>query len=242
MEFENIILEREDRVAVMTLNRPKSLNAFNAALLADIEAALEHVESDDSIRALVITGGEKVFAAGADIKEITCLNTPADAHAFIRKSNRCFNRLAGVEMPVIAAISGFAFGGGCELALGCDWRIASETAQFALPEINLGLMPGAGGTQRLPRLIGMGRALERSPAAGSGMNLSRKILATYCQEQLVFNRLPRESASTPCRLGGAEHRSGGHRLFHHPPEHQFLLKSWPRSKSDRRLSPALNCL
>ena len=138
MEFENIILEREDRVAVMTLNRPKSLNAFNAALLADIEAALEHVESDDSIRALVITGGEKVFAAGADIKEITCLNTPADAHAFIRKSNRCFNRLAGVEMPVIAAISGFAFGGGCELALGCDWRIASETAQFALPEINLG--------------------------------------------------------------------------------------------------------
>lgn len=160
MEFENIILNKSDHIAVITLNRPKNLNAISAKLLADIEASLDDVESDEAVRALVLTGGEKVFAAGADIKEVSCLNTPADAHLFVRKIHRCFSRLEDMEIPVIAAVSGFAFGGGCELALACDWRIASQTAQFALPEINLGLMPGAGGTQRLPRLIGMGRAFE----------------------------------------------------------------------------------
>jgi enoyl-CoA hydratase len=160
MEFENIIFEKVDSTAVITLNRPKNLNAISTKLLADVEAALHHVESDETIRVLVITGGEKVFAAGADVKEITTLNTPADAHVFVRNLHKCFKRLEDMEIPVIAAISGFAFGGGCELALACDFRIASETAQFALPEINLGLMPGAGGTQRLPRLIGMGRAFE----------------------------------------------------------------------------------
>ncbi len=160
MEFENISLEKSDHTAVITLNRPKSMNAISSPLLSDIEAALDNIESDDVTRTLVITGGEKVFAAGADIKEITCLNTPADAHLFIRKIRRCFNRLEAMEIPVIAAVSGFAFGGGCELTLVCDYRIASDTAQFALPEISLGLMPGAVGTQRLSRLIGTGRAFE----------------------------------------------------------------------------------
>lgn len=152
--------EKSAQTALITLNRPKNLNAINTQLLSDIEIALDHIESDETIRVIVITGGEKVFAAGADIKEITCLKAPTDAHFFLSKIHRCFHRLEKMEIPVIASISGFAFGGGCELAMACDWRIASETAQFALPEINLGLMPGAGGTQRLPRLIGTGRAFE----------------------------------------------------------------------------------
>lgn len=160
MEFDNIRLAMADHTAVITLNRPKNMNAINSGLMSDLESAFDIIESDDAVQVLVITGGEKVFAAGADIKEITCLNTPADAHVLVRKFQRCFNRLEALEIPVIAAVSGFTFGGGCELILACDYRIASETAQFALPEINLGLMPGAGGTQRLPRLIGTGRAFE----------------------------------------------------------------------------------
>lgn len=160
MEFETIILEISGQTAVITLNRPKNLNAINTTLLAEVEAALEHIGSDETIRALVITGGKKVFAAGADVKEIIRLNTPAEAQIFVRGIHKCFNRLEEMEIPVIAAISGFAFGGGCELALACDWRIAAESATFALPEINLGIMPGAGGTQRLPRLIGTGLAME----------------------------------------------------------------------------------
>lgn len=160
MKFDNITLEISTQRAVITLNRPKSMNAINSGLLTDIEAALDEIEADKAVRVLILTGGETVFAAGADIKEITSLNSPADAHKLIRNIHRCFDRLATMEIPVLAVVSGFAFGGGCELALACDYRIASETAQFCLPEINLGLMPGAGGTQRLPRLIGMGRALE----------------------------------------------------------------------------------
>ncbi|SDP64780.1 enoyl-CoA hydratase/isomerase family protein [Desulforhopalus singaporensis] len=160
MKFENILLETSESTAIITLNRPKAMNAINSKLLAEIHEALDQVEADETIQALVITGGEKVFAAGADIKEIRGVENPTQAHRFLRSLLSCFNRLSEVEIPVIAAISGFAFGGGCELALCCDIRIASKTAQLALPEINLGLMPGAGGTQRLARLIGMGLACE----------------------------------------------------------------------------------
>lgn len=160
MEYENIIFDKSNDAAVVTLNRPENMNAISSGLLSDLESVLDHIDTDRDIRVLVITGGEKVFAAGADIKEITGLHTPADAHGFTRRVHRCFNRIERIQIPVIAAVSGFAFGGGCELALVCDIRIASDTAHFALPEINLGLMPGAGGTQRLPRLIGVGRALE----------------------------------------------------------------------------------
>ena len=160
MTFNNINCETSDHIAIITLNRPESMNAINNGLLSDIESAFDHIESDGDIRAVVITGGEKVFAAGADIKEITTLEAPADAHLFVGQAQRCFTRIATSGLPVIAAVSGYAFGGGCELALACDIRIASKTARFALPEVNLGLIPGGGGTQRLPRLIGMGRALE----------------------------------------------------------------------------------
>jgi len=160
MKFTNILFEKSDHTVVITLNRPKNMNAISNGLLSDIESALDNIESDETIRVVVITGGEKIFAAGADIKEIFCLSTPVEAHSLLFKIHRCFSRIEKLEIPVIAAINGFAFGEACELSLACDYRIASETAQFALPEINLGLMPGAGGTQRLPRLIGMGRAFE----------------------------------------------------------------------------------
>jgi len=160
VEYGTLILEKNDHVAAVTINRPESMNAINSELIADFSMALDAVESDGTLRALIVTGGDKVFAAGADIKEISGLEKPVDAHTFLKKFQIVFNRLASVEIPVIAAVSGLAFGGGCELALACDCRIASETARFALPEINLGLMPGAGGTQRLPRLIGIARAME----------------------------------------------------------------------------------
>ena len=160
MELETINLDITDRVATITLNRPNNMNAINSGLLADVGAALDQIEGDVSVGAVVITGGQKAFAAGADIKEMTTLKGPLDAHYFAGAAQRCFRRIETLRVPVIAAVSGFAFGGGCELALSCDMRIASDTAQFALPEVNLGLMPGAGGTQRLPRLIGMGKALE----------------------------------------------------------------------------------
>jgi len=160
MKFENIILKTSGHVAVITLNRPKSLNAVTSNMLLDINSALEKIESDKMIRALVLTGGEKVFSAGFDIKEVSTIKTSADANLFLSNIHQSYNRLAALEIPVITAASGLTFGGGFELALACDYRIASDTAKFALPEINLGLIPGAGGTQRLPRIIGVGRANE----------------------------------------------------------------------------------
>lgn len=160
MEFENINLTRSNTVAVIALNRPGRMNAINTGILLEIESALDIIESDKGIRAVILTGGEKVFAAGFDIKEISTVITPVDAKALLEKVHRCYNRLEAIELPVIAAASGLTFGGGFELALACDVRIASDTARFALPEINLGLIPGAGGTQRLPRIIGVGRAYE----------------------------------------------------------------------------------
>jgi enoyl-CoA hydratase len=160
VEYSTLFLEKNDHVATVNINRPESMNAINSRLIADFSMALDAIEADGTIRAMIVTGGDKVFAAGADIKEISCLENPVDAHAFVKKIQTFFNRLASAEIPVIAAVSGLAFGGGCELALACDCRMASETARFALPEINLGLMPGAGGTQRLPRLIGTARAME----------------------------------------------------------------------------------
>ncbi len=160
MEFENVILTRSDHVAVITLNRPDSMNAINSTMLSGIVSAIDAIESDKLIQAMVLTGGKKVFAAGFDIKEISSVITPVDAKFLLQKVHHCYNRIEAMELPVIAAASGLTFGGGFELALACDIRIASDTARFALPEIKLGLIPGAGGTQRLPRIIGMGRAYE----------------------------------------------------------------------------------
>ncbi len=160
MSFENIIYDREDGIAVITFTRPQALNALNAALLEEFDAALDRVENDSAIRVLVLTGaGEKAFVAGADITEINQLG-PLGAKRFARRGADGIARLTRLPVPVIAAVNGFALGGGTEMALACDFIYAARSARFGLPEINLGIIPGFGGTQRLPRLIGPARARE----------------------------------------------------------------------------------
>jgi enoyl-CoA hydratase len=156
---ETILMEREGRVAILTVNRPDKLNALNDQVRVDLLAALSQIEGDNSIGVVVITGaGEKSFIAGADIGEFAG-RSPFDQREAMR-SPRIFDVMAGFPKPVIAMINGFCLGGGCELASSCDLRIASEKARFGQPEINLGLIPGGGGTQRLPRLIGLGNAMR----------------------------------------------------------------------------------
>ena len=156
---ETILLAREGRVAILTVNRPDKLNALNDQVRVDLLAALAEIEHDDGIGAVVITGsGEKSFIAGADISEFAG-RSPFDQREAMR-SPRIFDVMAGFPKPVIAMINGFCLGGGCELASSCDLRIASEKARFGQPEINLGLIPGGGGTQRLSRLIGLGHTMR----------------------------------------------------------------------------------
>ncbi|HKH47835.1 MAG TPA: enoyl-CoA hydratase-related protein [Thermoanaerobaculia bacterium] len=156
---ETILVEREGRAAILTVNRPDKLNALNDQVRVDMLAALAQIETDDSIGAVVITGaGEKSFIAGADIGEFAG-RTPFDQR-YAMRSPRIFDIMSSFPKPVIAMINGFCLGGGCELALSCDIRIASEKARFGQPEIKLGLIPGGGGTQRLSRLVGTGQALR----------------------------------------------------------------------------------
>ena len=158
VEYSNILVERRGAVGIVTLNRPQALNALNAALIAELGAAFDELESDPAIGAIVLTGNDKAFAAGADIKEMAD-KTYMEAYAqdFITSG---WERVAQCRKPVIAAVAGFALGGGCEIAMMCDIVIASEAARFGQPEINLGTMPGAGGTQRLPRFIGKAKAMD----------------------------------------------------------------------------------
>lgn len=157
MTYEHIIAEDRGRVGLITLNRPAALNALNAALIAELSQALDAFEADDGIGCIVLTGSEKAFAVGADIKEMET-KTFMDAYKedFISK----WHRLAECRKPVIAAVSGYALGGGCEMAMMCDFIIAADTAKFGQPEIQLGVMPGAGGTQRLTRFVGKSKAMD----------------------------------------------------------------------------------
>jgi enoyl-CoA hydratase len=158
--FENLRYSRQDQVAVITVSRPKVLNALNAATMQELASAFDRVRDDDELRVAILTGeGEKAFVAGADISELASLDA-ASAVALARRGQAVFSRIEGCGKPVIAAVNGFALGAGCELALACTFRIASESARFALPETHLGLIPGYGGTQRLPRLVGTGYALQ----------------------------------------------------------------------------------
>ena len=160
MTYSNITFEIQDRMATLTFNRPKALNALNGALLEEFAQALDQVAEHDDIRVLILTGsGDKAFVAGADITEINKLG-PLGAKRFARRGLDAINRLCALPIPVIAAVNGYALGGGTEMALACDFIYASETAQFGLPEINLGIIPGFGGTQRLARLIGANMARE----------------------------------------------------------------------------------
>jgi len=155
--FENVLVEKDGAVGVVTMNRPQALNALSYALVKDICLALEELDADPEIRAIVVTGGEKVFAAGADIKEMS-ERGPFDERIQERLVYR--DRINRIAKPMIAAVSGFALGGGCELAMSCDLIVASESARFGQPEVNLGIIPGSGGTQRLTHLLGKHRAME----------------------------------------------------------------------------------
>lgn len=155
MSYENILLDRDDAIAIITLNRPKQLNALNAATLDDIGAALDQLAADDAVRAIIITGsGDRAFAAGADIGELAQIQSASEGRRMAQRTHQLWRKMADLPKPIIAAINGFALGGGLELALACDIRIASDTAQIGLPEVSLGIMPGWGGTQRLARLAG----------------------------------------------------------------------------------------
>lgn len=160
MGFETISCAKSDRIAIITLSRPKSMNALNSELLRELDAAISDIERDESIKVVILTGSEKFFAAGADITEINTIENSAGAHQFLKLVQKVINKVEDLEKPVIAAVCGLALGGGFELALACDMRLAAENAVFALPEIKLSLIPGGGGTQRLSRLVGTGRAKE----------------------------------------------------------------------------------
>jgi enoyl-CoA hydratase len=159
MGYETLLVEREGNIAVVTLNRPP-VNSLNAKAYSEIYDVFCELEKDESVRAVVLTGaGEKAFAAGLDVKEVAGKTIP-DYFAFGRLSRMCLDKVADIEKPTIAALFGFVFGGGCELALACDLRIATHDASIGCPEINLGIIPGSGGTQRLPRLLGVAKAKE----------------------------------------------------------------------------------
>ncbi len=157
MDFQNILVAREGPVGIVTLNRPQQLNALSYDLVKELSLAMEAFDLDQEIKAIVLTGGEKVFAAGADIKEMVDA-TPFDERIQGRMSYR--DKINRISKPVIAAVSGYALGGGCELAMSCDLIIASETARFGQPEVNIGTIPGSGGTQRLTRTVGKYRSME----------------------------------------------------------------------------------
>ena len=157
MAYENILTEKRGKVGIITLNRPKALNALNAALMAEVAAALDAYEADERVGCVIITGSQKAFAAGADIKEMQ----PFDfAKAYMTDLITPWDRVARNRKPVIAAVAGYALGGGCELAMMCDFILAADNAKFGQPEITLGVLPGAGGTQRLTRFIGKSKAME----------------------------------------------------------------------------------
>ena len=153
--FETLKYEIKDGIAYITVNRPKALNAISTAVLKDLKAAFDMVKDDDQVRVVILTGEGKAFVAGADIAQMSAL-TGVEGHDMIKYGADVMNYIESIDKPVIAAVNGFALGGGCELAMACDFRIASEKAQFGQPEVNLGIIPGFGGTQRLPRLVGQG--------------------------------------------------------------------------------------
>lgn len=157
MAYENIIVTEEDRVGIITINRPQAMNALNSKVIAEINAALDGFEKNPNIGCMLITGSDKAFAAGADIKEMQNLSFPS---TYLDDFITQWDGIATRRKPLIAAVAGFALGGGCEMAMMCDFILAADNAKFGQPEIKLGVMPGAGGTQRLTRAVGKAKAME----------------------------------------------------------------------------------
>lgn len=158
--YENIKYEVREGIAYITINRPQAMNALNCDVLDELTAAFTEVANDEAVKAAILTGEGKAFVAGADIAQMNQMNA-SEGRAMIIKGHNLMNFMESIEKPIIAAVNGFALGGGCELAMACDFRVASEKAKFGQPEVNLGIIPGFGGTQRLPRLVGkaMGKYL-----------------------------------------------------------------------------------
>lgn len=161
MNYNHLLIETENKIAVVTLNRPQALNALNKELLSELSSFLDEAEKNHEIRVIILTGsGEKSFVAGADIKEFSDFNGQQGELLAREGQDKVFNKVENLSKPVIAAVNGFALGGGLELAMSADFRIASENAKLGLPEVTLGLIPGYGGTQRLPKLVGKGQAAQ----------------------------------------------------------------------------------
>jgi enoyl-CoA hydratase len=159
MPYQHLLVSVQDRVATLTVNRPDKLNALNAALIGELGEAIDEMQSRDDVGGIILTGGGRAFVAGADISELANV-TALEGKRLARRGQEIFRRFETSPKPTVAAVNGFALGGGCELAMACQIRIASEAAKFGQPEVKLGLIPGYGGTQRLPRLVGRGRALQ----------------------------------------------------------------------------------
>ena len=167
MNFENILLSQKEALAIITINRPKKLNALNKATIEELHEAFKTLEKDTSVKVIVITGsGEKAFVAGADISEFAHFTVDNGGKLAAKGQEMLFNFIENLSKPVIAAVNGFALGGGLELAMACHFRVASDNAKMGLPEVSLGVIPGYGGTQRLPQLIGKGNAMELIMTAG----------------------------------------------------------------------------
>jgi enoyl-CoA hydratase len=161
MNYQNILFEVDGQIAVITINRPEKMNALNADVINEISAAIDQLNTDNNLRSAIITGaGSKAFVAGADISEFPTMDGKAGAALSTVGHEKLFAKIENNTKPIVAAVNGFALGGGCELAMACHFRLASENAKFGQPEVNLGLIPGYGGTQRLVQLIGKGKAME----------------------------------------------------------------------------------
>jgi enoyl-CoA hydratase len=196
--YQNIVVETLDRVGLIRLNRPEALNALNNALIGELDLALGAFERDRGIGCIVLTGSEKAFAAGGDIKEMQAKTYP-DVYLDDFLAN--WDRTASVRKPIIAAVSGFALGGGCELALICDFIIASDTAKFGQPEIKLGIIPGAGGTQRLARFIGKAKAMDMC-LTGRMMDAQEAERCGLVSRVVPGERLVEEALQAAAAIGG----------------------------------------
>jgi enoyl-CoA hydratase len=234
MPYEHIIVETRGRVGIITLNRPKALNALSPDLMKEVSTALDVFEADDAIGCVIVTGNEKAFAAGADIKAMKD-KSYMDVYTsdFITAE---WERLTNCRKPVIAAVAGYALGGGCELAMMCDFILAADNARFGQPEINLGIIPGAGGTQRLPRFVGKSKAMEmvllgqarmmdaqeaercglvsRVVPLGELMNEAMKTAEKICELSLPIVMMAKESINRAYETTLAEGVRFERRLFH----------------------------
>lgn len=196
---QNLRLENRDGIATVGLYRPQKKNSLNAEMRHELEACLKELAKDHSVRVVILTGGDEIFCAGADISEIEGTSSAEAAYTHAREFQFLFDQVESLPQPVIAAVSGYALGGGCELALACDFRIASDTAKFGLPEIKIGAFPGGGGTQRLPRAVGAAKAKEMI-LLGDPIDAEQALAAGLVLKVVPKDKLMAEAHSFAARI------------------------------------------